>query len=214
MNIGNGSYPDDSPDARCIILDMEMAVIGKEAATKITYGEFRQFPDDGKLYELIHGEVRVAPAPNTKHQTAHSNLFVSLGPHVKANRLGVVFSAPFDVRLDIDSAVQPDLIFISNARAEIILEDYIDGAPDLVVEILSPSTAAYDRAAKLALYAEAGVPWVWLVDPQAKTVEILKIEGRKYIVHSILAAHQVLISSLFPGWQLPLDDLFDFRTQF
>lgn len=193
---------------------MEIAVIGKDAVTSLTYEEFRELPDDGKRYELIHGEVRVSPAPKTKHQRAHSKLFVSLGAHVGANNLGELLSAPLDVRLAEDTVLQPDLIFISNARAGIILENYIDGAPDLVVEILSLSTAAYDRAAKLALYAEAGVPWVWLVDPQAKRVEILKIEGRKYIVHSILAAHQVLTSSLFPGWQLPLDDLFDFRTRF
>lgn len=87
--------------------------------------------------------------------------------------------------------MQPDLIFVSNARAGIIQEDWIAGPPDLVVEVLSPSTAAYDRATKLLIYADAGVPEVWLIDSQAKTVEILKLQGKKYLVDSTLAGEQV-----------------------
>jgi Uma2 family endonuclease len=193
---------------------MEAAIVGTEVRTRITYEELRQVPDDGKRHELVHGEVHVAPAPSTKHQLTLLHLVSSLDHYLNTNRTGLIFFAPFDVRLAADSAVQPDLIFISSARAGIILDNYVDGAPDLVVEILSPSTAAYDRASKLALYAEMGVPWVWLPDPQVKTVEILKLEGKKYLVESILACHQVLKSSLFHGWQIPLDELFDFRTRF
>ena len=116
--------------------------------------------------------------------------------------------------MEEDTALQPDLIFISNARAGIILENWIAGAPDLVVEVLSPSTAAYDRATKLPIYAEAGVPEVWLIDPQAKLVEFLKLQGKKYFVEAPLAGDQTLASNLFPGWQLPLSDLFDFRGRF
>jgi Uma2 family endonuclease len=193
---------------------METAVVGTEVSAKITYEELCQFPDDGKRYELIRGEVHAAPAPSTKHQLTLLHLSSSLDRYLRGDRIGVVFFAPLDVVFAADTAVQPDLIFISNARADIILDKYIDGAPDLVVEILSPSTTAYDRATKLALYAEMGVPWFWLLDPQAKTVEILKLEGKKYVVDSILARDQVLTSSLFPGGQLPLDELFDFRTRF
>jgi Uma2 family endonuclease len=193
---------------------MDAAIVGTEASTRITYEELRQFPDDGKRYELIHGEVHAAPAPSTKHQLTLLHLVSSLDHYLNTGRTGLIFFAPFDARLAADSAVQPDLVFISSARAGIILDNYVDGAPDLVVEILSPSTAAYDRASKLALYAEMGVPWVWLPDPQVKTVEILKLEGKKYLVESIRAGHQVLTSSLFPGWQIPLDELFDFRTRF
>lgn len=193
---------------------MGTAVVGTEVDTRITYEDLRQFPDDGKRYELIHGEVHMAPSPNTKHQLSLLHLSSSLESYLTSNRLGVILFAPMDVRLAVDTAVQPDLIFISNARAGIILENYIDGAPDLVVEILSPSTTAYDRATKLNLYAEAGVPWVWFLDPQAKAVEMLKLAGKKYRFDSILAGHEVLTSSFFPGWQLPLDELFDFRTRF
>lgn len=139
------------------------------------------------------------------------NLSGNLWPYVIKNHLGEVWTAPLDVRLSGETALQPDLVFISDARAGIIQENWIAGAPDLVVEVLSPSTATYDRATKLPLYADAGVPEVWLVDSQAKTLEVLKLQGKKYMLEASLAGDQVLTSRLFPGWQLPLRDLFDFR---
>ena len=184
------------------------------AIPKLTYEEFRQLPEDGKRYELIHGEVHLTPSPATRHQCVSQNLSSSLGPFVIKNALGELWTAPLDVSLSHDTAVQPDLIFVSKARANIIQENYIDGAPDLVVEILSPSTAAHDRATKLALYAKAGVPEVWLLDPHARTVEVLKLQGKKYVLDAALAGDQKLTSSQFPGWELPLTELFDFRGRF
>ena len=188
--------------------------MGTEVIPKLSFEEFRQLPIDGKRYELVRGEVHVTPAPATRHQFTVQNLAGSLWPHVVKNCLGEVLTAPLDVRLSGDTALQPDLIFVSDARAGIIQENWIAGAPDLVVEVLSPTTAAYDRATKLPIYAEAGVPEVWLIDSQAKTVEVLKLQGRKYLVDATLAGDQVLASDLFPGWQLPLRDLFDFRGRF
>jgi Uma2 family endonuclease len=188
--------------------------MGTEVISKLTYEQFRQLPDDGKRYELVHGEVHVTPAPTTRHQFTLQNLEGSLRPHVIKDHLGEVFIAPLDVRLSEDTALQPDLIFISNARAGIIQENWIEGAPDLVVEVLSPSTAAHDRATKLKIYAEVGVPEVWFIDPKAKTVEVLRLQGEKYLIDATYAGHQVLTSTLFPSWQLPLDDLFDFRGRF
>ncbi len=190
------------------------ALMGVEVIPKITFEEFRQFPVDGKRYELVRGEVHMTPAPATRHQAIVQNLAMSLGPHVIKNNLGEVYTAPLDVRLGRDTALQPDLIFISNARAGIILENWIEGAPDLVVEVSSPSTATYDRATKLPIYAESGVSEYWLVDSQAKTVEVLNLQGKKYFVEAILAGDQILTSNLVPGWQLPLHDLFDFRGRF
>ena len=188
--------------------------MGTEVITKLTFEQFRQLPEDGKRYELIHGEVYVTPAPITRHQFALQNLSGSLWPHVIKNHLGEVLTAPLDVRLGEDTVVEPDLIFVSEARAGIIQENWIEGAPDLVVEVLSPSTAAYDRARKLAVYGEAGVANVWFLDPLIKTVEVLRLQGKKYLVDATLAGDQVLTSDLFPGWQLPLPDLFDFRGRF
>lgn len=188
--------------------------MGAEVVPKLTYEQFRQLPDDGKRYELIRGEVHLTPAPNTKHQFVVHNLDMSLGAYVHKNKLGEIWEAPLDVRITEDTALQPDLIFVASTRAEIIREEFIAGTPDLVVEVLSASTAAHDRATKLPLYAEAGVKEVWLIDPQAKTVEVLKLQGKKYLVDATLAGDQVLTSNLFPGWQLPLTELFDFRGRF
>ncbi len=188
--------------------------MGAEVVPKLTFEEFRQLPIDGKRYELVHGQVHVTPAPATRHQAVLQNLSGNLWPFVIKYRLGEVWPAPLDVRLGIDTVLEPDLIFISNARAGIIQENWIEGAPDLVVEVLSPSTAAHDRATKLPIYAEAGVSEVWFIDAQAKTVEVLKLQGKKYLLEVALAGDQVLTSELFPGWQLPLRDLFDFRGRF
>jgi len=122
-----------------------------EVIPKLTFEQFRQLPEDGKRYELIHGEVHVTPSPTTRHQMVLHNLAMTLGPYALKNRLGEVYSVPLDVRLCEDTALQPDLIFISNARTGIIREDWIAGAPDLAVEVLSPFTAAHDRATKLRI---------------------------------------------------------------
>jgi Uma2 family endonuclease len=188
--------------------------MGTEVIPKLTYEEFRTLPGDGKRYELIHGYVHFLPTPSTRHQMILGNLAASLGNYVDDARLGMVLFAPLDVRLDADTALQPDLMFISQPRAEIIQENFIAGAPDLAVEILLSNTAAHDRATKLPLYGEAGIPEVWLIDSQAKTVDVLKLEGKKYLLDAILAGDQILSSDLFPGWQLPLRDLFDFRGRF
>ena len=190
------------------------AVMGAEVIPKLTFEQFRELPSDGKRYELVHGEVHVTPAPATRHQLTLQNLSVHLGSHVIQNHLGEVCQAPLDVRLGEETVLQPDLIFVSNACAEIIQENWIEGAPDLAVEVLSPSTAGHDRATKLPIYAEARVTEVWFIDPKAKTVEVLSLQGAKYVVEATYAGHHVLTSNLFPGWQLPLDNLFDFRGRF
>jgi Uma2 family endonuclease len=196
------------------LLEVYNENMGAEVIPKLSYEEFRQLPDDGKRYELIGGEVHLTPAPNTKHQFVVHNLDISLSPYVQKNKLGEVWEAPLDVRLTEDTALQPDLVFAATTRLEIVREEFIAGAPDLVVEVLSASTAAHDRATKLPIYAEAGVPEVWLIDSQAKTVEGLRLQGKKYFVDATLAGDQVLTSNLFPGWQFPLRDLFDFRGRF
>ena len=188
--------------------------MGTDVVTKLTFEQFRQLPDDGKRYELARGEVHLTPSPTTKHQIVLGRLYASLEAYLSKNPLGRLLIAPLDVRLSADTALQPDLLFIANANAAIIQEDYIRGTPDLVVEILSPSTTAHDRATKSPLYAEAGVGEMWIIDPQAKTVEILKLQGSKYLVEAALAGSRALTSTCFPGWELPLPDLFDFRGWF
>ncbi len=188
--------------------------MGTEVLPKLTFEQFRELPSDGKRYELIHGEVYVTPPPATRHQFVVQNLYKNLESFIFENHLGEVFLAPLDVRLGLETVLQPDLIFVSNARAGIIQENWIEGAPDLAVEVLSPSTAGYDRATKLPVYAQAGVSEVWIIDPIARTVEVFSLKGTKYLVDATYAGRQVLSSNLMPGWQLPLDALFDFRGHF
>jgi Uma2 family endonuclease len=157
--------------------------------------------------------VHLSPAPSIKHQCVAGNLDRSLGPFVVKKQLGELLVAPLDARLSEDTALPPDLVFVSRQRLEIIQENFIAGAPDLVVEILSASTAAHDRATKLNLYAQAGVLVVWLMDPLAKTVEALKLQENKYLVDSALAGRQKFASSLFPGWEITLDELFRFPVR-
>jgi len=188
--------------------------MGVEVAARITFEQFRQLPDDGKRYELVRGEVHLTPSPTTKHQLVLARLHAALDRYLTESHLGRVLFAPLDVRLTGDTALQPDLIFISKANAAIIQEDYIRGTPDLVVEILSPSTTAHDRATKAPIYAEAGVSEMWIIDPQAKTIEVFKLQGNKYLVEAALAGGRALTSACFPGWELPLQQLFDFQGWF
>ncbi|HTS71974.1 MAG TPA: Uma2 family endonuclease [Terriglobia bacterium] len=188
--------------------------MGVELVTRLTYEQFRQLPDDGKRYELVRGEAHLNPAPTTKHQLVSRRLVASLEIYLSKNPLGEILYAPLDVRLSSDTALQPDIIFVAKANAAIIKEDYLAGAPDLVVEILSPSTTAHDRIIKLPIYAEAGVGEVWFIDPQASTVEVFKLQRSKYLVEAALAGNRSLTSTLFPGWELPLSSLFDFRGWF
>jgi len=174
----------------------------------LTYPELRLMPDDGKRYELIDGEVFVSPSPSEKHQRASGRLFLSMGGHVVRHDLGRVYYAPFDVVFGEKTALQPDLLFVSKARLGIIGPEYIIGAPDLVVEILSPSRPAYDRVTKLEQYALYGVAEYWIVDPMAESVEIYVLAGRKYELKGLFTGSQVLSTALLPSWELAVSSLF------
>ena len=174
----------------------------------LTYAELRLMPEDGKRYELIDGEVIVSPSPSEKHQRASGRLYVSWAVHVEKNRLGRVYYAPFDVVFSEKTALQPDLLFVSKARLGIIGPEYIIGAPDLVVEILSPSRPAYDRVTKLEQYALYGVAEYWIVDPMTERVEIDVLVDRKYELKGTFTGSQVLSTALLPGWEVAVTNLF------
>jgi len=174
----------------------------------LTYPELRLMPDDGKRYELIDGEVIVSPSPSEKHQRASGRLYVSWAVHVEKNKLGRVYYAPFDVVFSEKTALQPDLLFVSKTRVGIIGPEYIIGAPDLVVEILSPSRPAYDRVTKLEQYALYGVAEYWIIDPIAESVEIYVLADKRYELKGTFTGSQVLNTPLLPGWELPVSELF------
>ena len=146
----------------------------------LTYRDYAALPDDGRRYELHQGELSVTPAPGTRHQGAVLALTVLLYEHVKSRGLGRVFVSPTDCILSDVTVIQPDVLYIATDRLSIISERGIEGAPSLVVEVLSPSTARLDRDRKLTLYAEHGVPYYWIADPESRSVEAYTLTGTVY----------------------------------
>ena len=176
-------------------------------AHKRTYADYCLTPDDER-YELLDGELIMVPAPSTGHQRIDTKLGWRLAQFVEQKSLGEVFFAPCDVVLSDINVVQPDLLFVSNARAHIITADNVQGPPDLVVEILSPSTANRDRTRKRALYAQYGVPEYWLVDPDTHTVTVLLLDDGDFEEVARYGAGKMLTSPTLPGFTVNLDDLF------
>jgi Uma2 family endonuclease len=138
---------------------------------RLTYADYAVFPDDGRRYELHEGELSVTPAPGLEHQDTLGNLFVIIRSHVSTKGLGRVFFAPVDCILENITVVQPDLVFVDTTRLSLMSERGIEGAPTLVVEVLSSSSGTIDRRRKLQLYARYAVPYYWIVDPPARTIE-------------------------------------------
>ncbi len=126
---------------------------------------------EGAPYQLIEGELIMSPSPLTEHQIISKNLELLIYTHVKKNNIGLALNAPIDVYLNIRNAFQPDIIFISNENKNIIKKHGIDGSPDLVIEILSPSNSYYDVKVKKEIYERSGVKEYLMVDPRTKTVD-------------------------------------------
>jgi Uma2 family endonuclease len=165
------------------------------AALKFTYEDYALLPED-RRYEVIDGELFVTPSPTLRHQLVKMRLVRLLEDFAGQSGSGTVVDAPFDVVLSRHDVVQPDILFVSRTRETLLGERYADGAPDLIVEVLSPSTEARDRVLKAKRYATFGVREMWLVDPAAKTIEILvnseegfrreALYGEKNIVRSVI----------------------------
>ncbi len=173
---------------------------------KLTYQDYVLLPDDGKRYEILDGDLYVTPSPTARHQRVSFNLSLALGQHVRANGLGEVLCAPLDVILADDSIAQPDILFISNERLPIV-RDWVHGAPDLVIEILSPGTRERDRTLKRHLYARHEVRELWLVDPEAKAVEVHSLDPATETPPRIFAERDILASDVLPTLHLSLETI-------
>ncbi len=165
---------------------------------RFTYQDLAQLPNDGKRYELADGELIVSPAPTTDHQGISARLGALLFRAEDAG-LGRMFTAPTDVYLGPYRVVQPDLLFIARERLEIITRMYIAGAPDLIVEILSPGTRDHDLGWKKTLYAREGVRHYWVVDPLDQTVRPLVLGASGYADVAPLGGDMIISCALFPG---------------
>ena len=176
-------------------------------AIKRTYADYCRTPDDER-YELLDGELVMSPSPNRSHQRIDTRLGALLHAFVEEMSLGEVYHAPFDVVLSNTNVVQPDLLFVSNEQAYIVTEDNVQGPPDLVIEILSPSTAERDRSLKRALYARYGVREYWLVDPDTRTVTVLLLDDGAFAEVARYGAGQTLTSPTLAGFTVNLDNIF------
>ncbi|PKB70899.1 MAG: hypothetical protein BZY87_08385 [SAR202 cluster bacterium Io17-Chloro-G6] len=174
---------------------------------KFTVRDYMSMRGD-KRYQLLAGEMILAPSPADNHQRIVANLFRLLDLFVSSGRLGRVRLAPLDVVLSENDVVQPDVMFVSNARSEIITAANVQGAPDLVVEVISPGTAEFDRGYKRILYARHGVREYWLVDPETESVEVMVLGADGFQSHGHYGNHGELSTPLMDALSLDLNELF------
>jgi len=176
-------------------------------AERFTWRDYRTWPDDER-WEIIGGEAfAMTPAPSLRHQKIVIRLSRFLEEHFET-RSCEVFAAPTDVKLSEEDTVQPDLLVVCDKDK--MKRTHIEGAPALVVEILSPSTAFHDRSRKLALYAAAGVAEVWLVTPYPHAAEVFALDGENYRLVCVYGREDSLQSRRFPDLTIDLERLFDF----
>lgn len=177
------------------------------ASAPFTYEDYARLRDD-RRYEVIEGQLLLTPSPRTYHQKVTGNLFVLLMRHVRENALGEVLISPCDVVLSPTNIVQPDVLFVGRDRLAIIEEKYVSAAPDLVVEVLSPSTTLRDRTLKFRLYARFGARELWIVDPTLRSVEVFGNSGGRLHLASAFGRSDTLRSEVLPDLAVSLADVF------
>lgn len=171
-----------------------------------TYADLLALPE-GQRYELLEGELIMAASPNTAHQWASLELTWRLMNYLKSNPIGRMFYAPMDVRLADDTVVQPDLLFIRNENKKRITASHIDGPPDWVVEILSPTNAYEDTYRKRRIYAKHGIPEYWILDPLGHEATLMRLENGLYIPYSQVQDAGEMASEVLPGFRPRLEDV-------
>ncbi|MDX9871620.1 MAG: Uma2 family endonuclease [Clostridia bacterium] len=188
----------------------ESPVYGKQG--NYTYEDYLQIPDEpGYRYEILEGFLLKEPSPIPVHQLVCRELFLALKTYFdKIDPIGQLFFAPLDVTLTNRNVLQPDILFISAARRDIILRERIDGPCDLVVEIMSPSNRRKDRLKKMEIYRKAGIPHYWLADPDEKTLEAFSLKEGNYALVAAGGPGDDFAHPDFPGLDLDLDRVFHF----
>jgi Uma2 family endonuclease len=163
-----------------------------------------------KPYQIIGGEIIMAPSATPFHQEILRSLIERLGAFVRSKRLGKLFVSPLDIRFNDSEVYQPDLAFFLQTKIQNIRKDRIDALPDLVVEVLSPSNAYYDLSHKKEVYATYGVAECWIIDPIEESIEILVNENGLYRTEALLRKPALLESGMFPEFSMKVEDVFEF----
>ncbi len=177
------------------------------AVKKKTVADYRALPE-GSLYQLIEGELIMTPAPKLIHQDIARNLVRTFLDFLKENPVGKVYFAPVDIYFNNENVYQPDIVFISKDRLHILKEDGVYGAPDLIIEILSPATAYYDLRIKFKVYEQHGVKEYWIVDPELKEMEIYQLQNNKFVFVEKAEKEAKIKSTLLSGLEVGLKDVF------
>lgn len=160
------------------------------------------------FYELIDGEIVRKKAPNPKHQEAVGNLFTIFNLFAKEKQLGKCYTSPIDVFFDEYNSTQPDILFVKKERNFIITNNGIEGAPDLVVEVLSPSTYRYDRKEKMTIYKQFGVKEYWIIDPNNKAVEVYILENNIFNLEFLAIETGLVSSKVLEGLDVEVSEIF------
>jgi len=174
----------------------------------LTVEDYRATPEGPPWFQLVEGELIRSPSPQLIHQEIVGNLFWLLTCYLEKNPRGEVFFAPLDVYLSPHDVFQPDLVYVSRERAHILASDGVHGAPDLAVEILSPSTADLDKTRKRKIYGREGVRELWLVDPVACEIQVFEFAKSASKPARTVANGGSLESGLFPGLKIALGVVF------
>jgi Uma2 family endonuclease len=174
-----------------------------------TAADYRRMEDDGRRYEVLEGTLIMAPAPNRFHQAISRNLCRILYGHLHRRPIGKAYDAPFDVYLDEETVVQPDFVFVAAQSKAKLIPEGVEGAPDLVVEILSPATSARDLGVKRRLYARAGVRELWILSPETRQLQVYLPEKDATHPARILLEDESYETQLLPGLTLPVGELFE-----
>jgi Uma2 family endonuclease len=186
----------------------EGVAVSEHSSTKLTYADYLLLPDDGLRHEIIGGEHYVTASPVTRHQRILLNLSHLVQTYLDTHPIGSLFFAPVDVLLSETDVVVPDLIYVSNARASVVTAKNVQGAPDLVVEILSPSTRPRDERLKRDLYEREGVQEYWIIDPDRHVVVVYRRAGARFEPPLDYGAADTLKTAMMPGLALSLERVF------
>lgn len=174
----------------------------------LTAEDYKVMAEGPPWYQLVDGILEMAPAPNRFHQQISRNLEFIIFAYLKQHPLGEIYNAPFDVYLNETNVFQPDLVYVSNENAQVLVDAGIEGVPDLVVEILSPSNFRLDRGRKLRVYAAMKVPHCWIIEPSAERIEIWNLEDDLQKPAARFGPGDFLECPLFPGLKIDVAEVF------
>jgi Uma2 family endonuclease len=176
-------------------------------STKYTHADLLAMPEDTRRREILDGELIVSPSPKLFHQIIIMRLVAAFLRYLERQPIGEIFLSPLDVIFSELDVLEPDLIFVLNEHRH-ILQDWIRGVPDLVIEVLSPGSVSMDRGPKLKAYARFGVPEYWIVDQEALAIEVYRQSSAGYELTETFGEGDSITSQLLPEFALPVASLF------